>query len=765
MNPCSRFSVDHPWTVLLLTTLLVIFSAMGAQKLVFKADYRVFFGESNPQLEAFEKMQRVYAKTDNVAFVLAPKDGNVFSEKTLRAIQELTRAAWQIPFSSRVDSVTNFQHTSAEGDDLLVMDLVPEDEPLPAERLDRIRRIATSEPLLLKRIVNATGSVTVVNVTLQLPEKDPVHEVPQVVEKARAIRDAFVQAHPDIEVHLSGMAMMNHSFDEASQNDSKTLIPLMFAMVALAVAVLLRTFTGTLGTVAVIGYAIAATMGLAGWTGFYLTGPSATTPIMVLTLSVADCVHILSTLFHEMRHGKNKREALLSSLQINMQPIFLTSVTTAIGFLSLNFSDSPPFRDLGNMVAAGVMLAFVLSVTFFPALLMALPVKVKPLDERRRRNDPFLRLADWVIDHRRWLLPLMSVLIVGLSVLAPLNRLNDDFVKYFDHRVPFRQATDFMQEHLTGMTRMDISLDSGTSSGINDPAFLQTVEDLSNWLRQQPETDHVDTITDTLKRLNRNMHGDDPAWYRLPDNQELAAQYLLLYEMSLPYGLDLNNQLNVDKSSTRIVATFRNLTSQEIIDLENRIHAWKAEHAPELQMDVASPSIMFAHIGQRNIVSMLEGTLSALVLISVILGFALRSGKFGLVSLFPNLAPAGMAFGIWAVWVGEIGLGLSVVAGMTLGIVVDDTIHFMSKYLHARRELGKNTPDAVRHAFVSVGRALAVTTAVLAAGFMVLAQSSFKVNADMGLMTAITIVIALIVDFFFLPPLLMLVDRDQGATK
>ncbi len=762
MNPFTRFSIDHPWLVVLLTTLLVVAAALGAQKLVFKADYRVFFGETNPQLEAFEKMQRVYAKSDNIAFVLAPKNGDVFTEANLRAIQELTREAWQVPYSSRVDSVTNFQHTTAEEDDLLVRDLVPEDEPLASGQLAKIRQIAIHEPLLKKRIVSEDGSVTVVNVTLQLPGKDPVHEVPEVVKKVRAIRDAFVQAHPDITVYLSGMAMMNNTFAESSQKDSRTLIPLMFAMVAISIAILLRTFTGTLGTVAVIAYAIAATMGLAGWAGFYLTGPSSTTPIMVLTLSVADCVHILSTMFHEMRHGKAKREALISSMTINMQPIFLTSVTTAIGFLSLNFSDSPPFRDLGNMVATGVMLAFVLSVTFFPALLMALPLRVAAHDEKKRRNDPMLKLADWVIASRNWLLPVMTALIVGLSVLAPSNQLNDDFVKYFDQRVPFRQATDFMQQHLTGMTRIDISVDSGQSSGINDPDFLRKVEALSQWLRQQPETDHVDTITDTLKRLNKNMHGDDPAWYKLPDNQELAAQYLLLYEMSLPYGLDLNNQLNVDKSSTRIVATFKNLTSREIIDLENRIHQWKAEHAPDLKLEVASPSIMFAHIGQRNIVSMLEGTFTALVLISFILGFALRSMKMGLVSLLPNLAPAGMGFGIWALWEGEIGLGLSVVAGMTLGIVVDDTIHFMSKYLHARRDLGKPTLEAVRYAFVSVGRALAITTAVLATGFMVLAQSSFKVNADMGLMTAITIVIALIVDFFFLPPLLMRVDKNQG---
>jgi predicted RND superfamily exporter protein len=465
---------------------------------------------------------------------------------------------------------------------------------------------------------------------------------------------------------------------------------------------------------------------------------------------------------YEMRHGVEKRKAILDSLRINFQPIFLTSLTTAIGFMSMNFSDSPPFRDLGNMVAAGVMLAFLFSITVFPAMLALLPLKVKQIHEEKR--DHMKDLAHFVIRKRRTLLPLTGSIIVIMMMFTPLNVTNDDFVKYFDQRVPFRQATDFMQEKLSGMTTIEISVDSGVSSGINGPEFLGALERFSEWLRAQPETDHVNTLSDTIKRLNRNMHGDDPDWYKLPDSQELAAQYLLLYEMSLPYGLDLNNQLNVDKSSTRIIGTFENITSNEQIDLEQRILAWFSENAPQFEVQVASPSLMFAHIGQRNIQSMLLGTTVALVLISTILGFALRSLRFGLISLLPNLTPAAVGFGLWFLIDGQVGLALSVVAGMTLGIVVDDTVHFLSKYLHARRERQADTHVAVEYAFGSVGRALWITTFVLVCGFMVMAQSSFKVNADMGLLTALTILIALAIDFFFLPPLLIKLDKSAPET-
>ena len=753
------FIGKHPFWVILVCITFTVMVGMGAGKLEFKNDYRVFFSEENPQLTAFESMQKVYSKSDNVAFIVAPKDGHVFTEKHLIALKSLTKASWQVPYSTRVDSVTNFQYTYAEEDDMIVEDLFMSARNLTAKKLDKIKQIAISEPLLVNKIISDTGHVSVVNVTVQLPGINPMAETPEVAASVRAIQANFLADHPEVDVYLSGMIMMNTSFGESSIGDSSTLIPLMFLVVIVTIGLLLRTITGTLSTVLIIIMSIASTMGIAGWLGFYLTGPSSSAPTMIMTLAVADCIHILTSMFYEMRQGADKRTAIARSIRINLQPIFLTSITTAIGFLSMNFSDSPPFRDLGNLVAIGVMLAFVFSITIFPALLTILPVSVKKKSEANK--DVMAKLADFVIGKRKVLLPMTSVLILTSLVFIPNNELNDDFVKYFDNTVPYRTATDYMQENLSGMMLVEVSVKTGKSSGINDPQYLNSVSDFSEWLRARAETDHVNTITDTLKRLNKNMHGDDPTWYKLPDSQELSAQYLLLYEMSLPYGLDLNNQLNVDKSSSRIVVTFKNMSSNELINIEQDMVNWFAEHAPQYEVDFASPSLMFSHIGQRNIISMLIGTTVALVLISLLLGIALKSWRFGLISLLPNLAPAGIAFGIWGLYSGQVGLGLSVVIGMTLGIVVDDTVHFLSKYLHARRDKNASAEEAVHYAFDNVGRALWVTTFVLVAGFTVLAQSSFKMNADMGFLTALTIFVALVVDFLFLPPLLMLLDKGK----
>ncbi|MEH6471277.1 MAG: MMPL family transporter [Halopseudomonas sp.] len=759
MDAFYRSLIRQRYLVAVILMTLVVLATYGAQRLVFKSDYRVFFGKENPQLQTFERMQKTFAKSDNALFIVVPKDGNVFTAETLQALDWLTQQSWQLPYSTRVDSITNFQHTFAEEDDLIVEDLVFDAATLDAQDIERIKQVALNEPLLVHRLISSDGAVAAVNASIHFPGKNLVEETPEVVVAVRQIRDQLLERYPNVEVYLTGMVIMNNTFSESSLNDSKTLVPIMFLAVMVLIGVLVRTIGGLLATLIIIITSIAGAMGLAGWGGMYLTAPSASAPIIILTLAVADCVHILSTFYHEMRSGVERTPALIRSLKINTQPVVLTSVTTAIGFLSMNFSDSPPFADLGNIVAMGVMIACVLSLTLLPAILAIMPLRVTPREQNKL--SVMEQIGQWVINNRRWLLWASLIVVVATVSQVPRNELNDNFVEYFDRTVPFRIATDFSNEHLTGMAMMEFELSSGESGGINNPQFLQSADRLVQWLRLQPETVHVDTLTDTMKRLNRNMHGDDPSYYKLPESRELAAQYLLLYEMSLPYGLDLNNQINVDKSAIRMVASYHNLSSNQMLDLEQRANEWIQLNTPDITAEIASPPLMFAHIGKRNINSMLTGTLVALVLISALLGVALRSLKFGIISLAPNLIPAGIAFGVWGMWVSEVGLALSVVTAMTLGIIVDDTVHFLSKYLYARRQRGDNTQRAIIYAFQSVGMALWITTVVLSVGFLILALSSFKINSDMGLLTAITIIIALLVDFILLPVLIMLFDSSK----
>ncbi|MFT5387789.1 MAG: putative RND superfamily exporter protein, partial [Candidatus Omnitrophota bacterium] len=733
----AHWVVKWRWLIIPVIIAVVMLIASNMRFLAFSLNYKDIFEEGNPQLIAFETLQSEYIKSDNVLMILEPKDGQVFTKETLAIVAEITEKSWQIPFSVRVDSITNYQHTTALEDDLIVGDLVSDTATLNDVQLKHIKNIALNEPTLLNRLISPEAHVTGVNVTLELPEKDP-SEQPEAMAYVHKIIEEIRLSYPDIKIHLVGMTPFNSAFNVASQTDMKTLIPLMFGIIVIILMFLLRSVVATLSAVVIFIFTIFCAMGFAGFMGWKLTAPSASTPTIVLTMAVADCVHLLMSFLHYMRTGMSKHEAIKESLRVNMQPIFLTSVTTAIGFLSMNFSKSPPFQVLGNMVAFGVMSAFFLSVTLLPAIVSVLPIRVKKSKDESQYLNVF---AEFVINQRKPIMVLVSIVVIFFMAFLPRNQLNDQFTEYFDKSVPFRQASDFANETLGGTYSIDYSINTAKEEGISEPEFLVKIEAFSDWLSEQPEVVHVNSISDTFKRLNKNMHGDDPSWYRLPDQKELASQYLLLYEMSLPYGLDLNNQVNFDKSATRVVATLESLSTIEMLSLEDRAKQWLKTNMENIEAFGASPTLMFAHVGKANVKGMMMGTTLALILISFILIIALRSFRMGIISLAPNLFPAAVAFGIWGLAVAEVGMSLAMVSGMTLGIVVDDTVHFLSKYIRARREQNMSAEDAVRYAFSTVGSAIVITSIVLVAGFSVLTFSTFRLNSDMGLVTAMIIAI------------------------
>ncbi len=748
------------WLIIVLTLLTVMGVGKGGENIIFSSNYRVFFAEGNQQLKAFDALQDTYSKSDNVMFVMTPKQGDIFTKDFLLAVQDVTEQSWQLPWSTRVDSLSNYQHTQGFEDDLVVEDMVEEGVVLDSEALERIKQVTLNEPVIIKRLLAKDGSLAVVNVTVQMPELSET-ETAQLVAKVRELKEQAQAKYPNIEFRISGMVMLSNAFSEMAQSDMATLMPMMFVILLITLGLMLRSITGTIATFVVIILSVMTAMGTFGWLGWTLTPPSASAPTIVMTMAVADCVHLLVSFLHNMRSGQGKQQAIKESLRVNFTPIFVTSLTTVLGFLSMNFSEVPPFRDLGNTVAIGITAAFLLSVLFLPALMSVLPVRVKVKEEHESRA--MMALSNFVINNRQILLWGTVGLTVLLVALSSKNIINDEFVKYFSTNTEFRQDTDYLEKNMTGIYTLEYSLNSGEENGMSRPDFLQDVEKLTIWLRSKDEVEHVLTITDVFKRLNKNMHSDNDAYFKLPDSRELSAQYLLLYEMSLPYGLDLNNQININKDSTRLVVTIKNLNSQQSIAIEKEINNWIDANTEFASYYVASPNLMFSHIGERNVKSMVGGTLLALFFISLVLILALRSFKLGVISLAPNLIPASMAFGLWALYDGNLSIALATAVGMTLGIVVDDTVHFLSKYQRARKEKNSSPEEAVRYAFSSVGVALWVTTFVLVAGFMVLASSDFGMNSTMGLFTALTIAIALIVDFLFLPALLITVEGEKNV--
>lgn len=744
--------------VVAIALLGVLAAGAGIRNLGFSMEYRDFFGGADPRVAEFDAMQRSYSKSDNVLLVIAPASADVFNRRVLGAVSWLTERSWTLPYASRVDSLTNFQHSSGSEDDIAVSELARDGATLDDAAIERIRQIALADVLLVERIVSRRGHVTGINVNFRLPDVDKAAEIGQVMHATRALAAELEREYPDLKVYLSGTLTISHAFFEVTVRDLQTLIPLMFGVLIVVLGLTMRSALGAAAAFGIVGASAITAFGIGGWLGMTLTPPAAAAAPLIMTLAIADCIHLFATYMNQLACGRDRRGAMVESIVSNFGAVTLTSVTTAIGFATMNLADSPPFHDLGNLVVLGVLAAYVLSITLFSATVTVLPIPA------RARTDPLLRIMDaysvFAVRHRWKLLAAGLCLFAIPSAFVTRNELNDEFLKYFDESVPFRRDNDFITRELTGVYQFQYSLRAGSRDGVVEPEYLSVLDEFGQWFRQQPEVWHVESLADLLKRINQNVHADDPRDYRLPGSREAAAQSLLLLELSLPAGLDLNDRITVDRSASRMTVGVRTIPARELIALEQRADQWLQEHAPQYMRALPTgPAVLFAHMGMNSIYTGLAQELAALVLISILMLGALRSIRLGLVTLVPNIVPAVASFGVWGLLQGQINMALATVAGMALGIVVDDTIHLMSKYLHARRVHGAMPEVAVRYAITEVGGAVVATSLTLIAGFLALTPSPFVMNWGMGALTALTVFFAMLFDLTMLPGLLLAVDK------
>ncbi|MEM1191603.1 MAG: MMPL family transporter [Pseudomonadota bacterium] len=756
-------SIKARWIIVPLLITLSLAVGYGASSLKFAGDYRVFFGDDNPDFIASENAQATFGKPDSITFVLIPRDGTIYTTETLSAVHKLTELAWTLPYVSRVDSLTNFQNTRGVGDDLIVEDLVRNPGVLSDSDVARIRNAARSEPLVNGFVVSRDDAATIVNATIQLPSDVP-NVASSTQHKARALRDQILSDHPGLDIHLTGVASLSAAFEEAGTADSKTLIPLVYLFILLVMLVALRSVSAVASSLLLILLATLVGVGVGGFSGVELTPISLASPTIILTIAVADAIHVLAAIRMTMRAGVAKTEAVVDACAVNFVPIGITSLTTVVGFLTLNFSDSPPFHHLGNMSAAGIAAAWLLSVSFLPATLAILPLRFDSAAAPRGVRPSLMAALSELVIARPAVVTASSLMLCCIAIaFIPGMAVNDQWSKYFDRELEFRQAIDAADPYF-GSDTVEFVLDPGAPGDVANPEFLRTVDAFAAWLREQtPEVVHVFAISDIMKRVHRNLNGDDPSFYRIPDRQAEASQYLLVYELSLPYGLDLNNRVDIDRQSTRITATLSDLSTTETKAFLSRARHWFDEKGNGYELHVTGSKVLFAFVAERNIEAVFEGALYLIAAIFLILAITFRSPAIGALSIVANALPLLTAFGVWALLVGVVGFSVAAVGAVAVGLIVDYSVHFLSKYYRAVKTDGRSVEDGIRYAFETAGVAIFLTTAILVAGFSILMTSAFKLNADLGLLTAISLVLAMIINFTLVPALFVLTARAKGT--
>lgn len=749
------------WPLALFSLCLLGFALLGLQHFSFDGSPREFFADDDPSYERFQALEDTYGSDYRIFFMLSAREGSMLDPENLQALSEMTEQAWTLPFVRRVDSLSNFQFTHSTEDELFVEDMFGEQVLVDSKALKSRQNKAITDPDIVNRLVSPDGKHVSLVMSLNLTqEQSQTPEAAELVEQAYALAESIKDQYPNIETAATGGLLSTYHNMQVAQSDMKLMIPVMFGLMFLLLGVLLRSISTILVAFTIAIFSAMGAVGFASWFGITFSVLSINAIIISIIVAMAHCIHIFTQFFRELQ-TQPTTPALEASLRSNVFAVSVTSLTTVIGFLSLNTNDLPPAVALGNAAAIGTALAWLFSFTILPALVMILPFKP------HQTSEPLIdrcigKLTDLLIARTNLSLAAMIALTIIMVVLSLRNEFNDNLTESLHRPHIFRDDTDKIDRNFGAVYIYSFNMDSGGANDIVDPAYLRKLDEFAAFLRQQPEVTSVRTFSDTIKRLNKSMHGDDPAYYRIPDDRELIAQYLLLYELSLPFGLDLGEQLTSDRRYSLLVANMPSLDTKTDIGLDERIWAWQQENLPaHMQERNVAISTIWSHLTIHSLTNSLEGSAIALVLISVILLLMLRSVRYGIISLIPNILPAVFGFGAWYLYSGNVGLGLTCVVIITIGIVVDDTVHLLAKYQKALQIKHGRVEDAIRLTLHQVGPALFMTTVVLASGFSVLGLSQIVINSALGQVTTVILLAAFVLDVVLLPAVLLIWDRNR----
>ena len=742
---------------IIISLLILAGLSQGLSKLNFNPDINVFFPENDTLTTSHLSIEDTYSSMDNAVIGIGVKEGTVFTNEVLSLIEDLTERAWKTPHSLRVDSLSNYSYVSADGDDLYIEPFLEGSSTYDLKTLKEKELIIEEEELAYGAIISKDKKTSLINIVFDPPRKDIEAEYQESLNYVLGFLEEARKNHPEVDLIISGIVYMEYQSPMLLKAQMPKLMPTAILVILLTLFLLLRSLVAVAGSFLVILMSVVSAMGSIGFMSGDIAQPFIMVPILIATLAVADCVHLFTLYFQNLDSSRKSKEAMLESLKLNLQPLFLTSLTTAIGFLSLNLAPVEPLRGIGNGVAVGVFLAFI-----FTVLLLA-PI-VSYFNVKQSKNINFQKniarkLGRFSIKNYKRLLVIVPVISCFLMAFIPLNKTNDNPLEFYSERYTTSAADSKWISQRIGGT-FPVSYELNSQGIVSDPEFLREVDKFSEWLASNKEVLHVSSLSKIMKNLNKTLHGKQEEWNIIPTEPDLSAQYLFFYEMSLPYGLDLTNSISQNKESIKLVASLKELGSLEYREFAKRVENYASQNMPEDMVSIGTGTRpIFAFMSNMLITQLTYALGIGIVLITATIILFFRSLRYGMLTSVTNLLPIGVAFGIWAIVSGEISMLVGIGMGTTLGIIVDFTVHFLSKYLHARRQKNLSAEEAVEYAFETVGFALIITSFSLILGFLVLLQAFFIPIHGFVLFSSIAFLSALIIDLLLFPALLITWDK------
>jgi predicted RND superfamily exporter protein len=756
MKRYIEFLYKFRWFIAIGVPLLVIALASNLKHLEMDGSYRIWFGENSKTLTDYDDFRATFGNDD--AVIISFKDENgIFNKKALKSIDNITQKLWQMKYVARVDSLTNYQYVHAnpdEPDDVIVEDFIQDIDSADEAYFQDRKEIATHDKLIVDGFISRDGTTTMISARLTPKVNDESDKSLEIVKLVNEILAPEIE-RTGYKYWINGGPPLNKAFVDIGTSDATTFTPLVLIAAMIMLFLLFRRVAGSLIPIGVVIMTFMTVLAVQVLLGYKLNNFTANLPVFVVAIGIADAVHIYIIWLMYKREGEENKEAVLHSVQKNMLPVFLTSLTTAIGFGTLTISKVIPILTLGIATASGAVLAFLISLFWMPAVLLLLKKDVKAEAIEKEANKKPLGYGAFILKNNKKIIAVTGLLFAVLAVGLFKVKVDSNTIRYFDKSVEIRKSTEFMMKNLTGPMAYEIVADSGKKDGIKSPEFMRVVERFyKDYQAKFPDVRHMASLMDTVKRFNKVLDGKD----EIPHNQNLIAQYLLLYSLSLPQGMEINDKMDINEQKLRITAQVNIVDTSKDLEMINYVQEWwsKTPYSATVQGQTA----MFAYM-QSDVTDTLIYSLSlAIVLVSLVMLFIFKRVKLLWVFILPNILPVMLVVGLMG-WIGiNIDIGVAIAGAIIIGVAVDDTIHFLVKYFDARKR-GLGLEDSFDEVLRYAGKAILFTTLILSVAFSLFAFSTFTPNQNFGIVTASALIIAFVVDLLLLPALLSLTDKDK----
>lgn len=765
----ADFVIAQRLGILLLAVLLIPVLLLTGKPIPFDNTTERYFVEGDPTLQDFAVVLDLFGDNEYVIIGIESlqSESGVFTPEIFSVIDGLTDFLESHRHVTQVRSLTNYQYTHADGDDLRTEDLVADIDALIEDPslLNDISAIVRNEPLMLGTLISEDFAHARITARVEYRNYTAEHKMELARELYAYIESENLQSD-SYALHLSGQALMTERFETLAEEDLSLLLPLMALVMTIVLYIGFRSVAAAILPWLVIAVGILSVQEIQSYLGFpHSTVDQAFLPTMII-IGVGIAVHVLLEYFHQRHNGKDSVHAAHATIIAIWKPALFTAVTTSAGFCALAVTRIVPIREFAYLGTMGPLLLFFFALTVLPVLLSYL--SSVPAQTHKAINSGIVtRIADAVPDftfrHRDKLLVVGGLLLVFAVFSLSTLRIDTNYVNLFKQSNPVRQDVQYFDRVFKGVMIVEILLDSGAPEGIKNPDFLHSADNFQQWLENRGTVGAVNSLVDFLKEINQALNGDDPEFYRLPDTPEMTAQFLLMYDSS-GSDEDLSDIKDFDNRYLRLTVPIINMRASAM-DVElNSISEHLDVNHPELNALLTGGMVLFNAQDAYTNQGMFQSFVIALLVICAFFIILFKSFKYGVLAIIPSILPILLTGGIIGLAGVDLDLSTMMVGAMTMGIAVDDTIHVMTRYLHAKSQ-GLNVRKSIEIAMHEAGRAVIFSSAVLVLGFSVLTFASFVTIIQVGLFGAIIMFLALLGDLLFLPAILYWIDGDDEENQ